>query len=94
MSSFEINDVDWFTAGTVGPKGERIFFLQAQAGAEIVSLKLEKQQVQAVADFLVELLADAHVGPGEVGPPAELAHRPAQHPASDHPGGYEVDRDS
>lgn len=58
MDSFEINEVDTFTTGTVGPKGERAFYLQARAGDRIVSLKLEKQQVHAMAEYLTELLAD------------------------------------
>ena len=59
MASFEIADVDSFTTGTIGPKGQRTFYLQAKAGASIVSLKLEKQQVMAMADYLEELLSDA-----------------------------------
>ena len=58
MASFEFSDVDAFTTGTVGPKGERIFFLQAVAGGSVVSLKLEKAQVLAMAQYLAELLAD------------------------------------
>lgn len=58
MSSIEINDVDSFTAGTVGPKGQRVFFLQARAASTTVSLKLEKQQVLALAQYLGELLSD------------------------------------
>ncbi len=55
---FEIGQVDSFTAGTVGPKGQRTFFLQAIANGTTVSLKLEKQQVLAMADHLSNLLAD------------------------------------
>lgn len=58
MSSFEIAQVDSFTTGTTGPQGERTFFLQAIAGDAVVSLKLEKQQVIAMAEYLAELLAD------------------------------------
>jgi len=45
-----------FVAGTVGPPGQRTFFLQARAGARLVSVSLEKQQVQALADRVDELL--------------------------------------
>lgn len=58
MSSIEFPEVDGFTIGTVGPKGQRTFFLQATAGDAVVSLKLEKQQVSAMAEYLGELLAD------------------------------------
>ena len=57
-SSFDLPDVDRFTAGTVGPPGERVFFLQAAAGGQVVTLRLEKAQVAALAGYLAELLAD------------------------------------
>jgi uncharacterized repeat protein (TIGR03847 family) len=45
-----------FVAGTVGPPGQRTFFLQAREGARLVSVSLEKQQVQALAERLDEML--------------------------------------
>ncbi len=45
-----------FIAGTVGPPGQRTFFLQARSGARLVSVSLEKQQVQALAERVDELL--------------------------------------
>ena len=45
-----------FVAGTVGPPGGRTFFLQARTGARVVSVSLEKQQVQALAERIDELL--------------------------------------
>ncbi len=56
--SFELHDVDSFTTGTVGPKGQRTFYLQARAGREVVSLVLEKQQVDALSGHLSRMLAD------------------------------------
>lgn len=47
-----------FVAGTVGPPGQRTFFLQARTGARVVSVALEKQQVQALAERIDELLDD------------------------------------
>ena len=38
-----------FTAGTVGPPGQRVFYLQAGAAAQLVTLRCEKQQVGASA---------------------------------------------
>ena len=70
MSSIEFAEVDGFTTGTVGPKGERIFFLQATAGDSVVSLKLEKQQVLAMAEYLDGLLADLPEIDDEVVAPA------------------------
>jgi uncharacterized repeat protein (TIGR03847 family) len=66
-SWIDLPDVDRFTTGTVGPPGERVFYLQAVAGAQIVSLKVEKGQVAALASYLAELLADLPVpGPEEL----------------------------
>lgn len=56
--SFDLPDVDAFVAGTVGPAGERVFFLQAVAGNQVVTLKVEKQQVIALADYLASMLTD------------------------------------
>jgi uncharacterized repeat protein (TIGR03847 family) len=57
-SSFELPDVDRFTAGTVGPPGQRVFYLQGVAGAQVVTLRLEKVQVAALAEYLADLLSD------------------------------------
>ncbi len=56
--SFDLPSPLRFTAGTVGEPGSRIFFLQAIGDAEVVTLKLEKQQVLALAEYLARLLAD------------------------------------
>ena len=58
MSEFDLPDVDRFTAGTIGEPGARVFYLQAIAGAQVVSLQLEKGQVGALAQYLAELLHD------------------------------------
>ena len=47
---------DRFVAGTVGQPGERQFFLQARDGARVVSVGLEKQQVQVLAERVDGLL--------------------------------------
>jgi uncharacterized repeat protein (TIGR03847 family) len=53
---FEFDPPDRFVAGTVGQPGERTFYLQASAGGRLVSVALEKVQVQALAEKLDELL--------------------------------------
>jgi uncharacterized repeat protein (TIGR03847 family) len=63
--SFELPDVDWVTVGTVGEPGHRTFYLQARRGSEVVTLKLEKQQVATMSQFLGEILSDLPT-PGEV----------------------------
>jgi len=57
-SAFDFRDPDHVTAGAVGPPGERVFYLQARQGGEVVSLRLEKQQVAALCDYLAGILAD------------------------------------
>lgn len=47
---------DRFIAGTVGEPGERTFYLQAVHEARVVSVLLEKQQVQVLADRMGMLL--------------------------------------
>jgi uncharacterized repeat protein (TIGR03847 family) len=59
--SFELPDVEWATVGTVGPPGQRTFYLQARQDDQMITLKLEKQQVAAIAQLLVELLSDLPV---------------------------------
>ena len=56
--SFDVADPIVFTAGTVGPPGKRVFYLQAQGDGVVVTIKCEKQQVGALADYLAGLLAD------------------------------------
>ena len=45
-----------FVAGTVGPPGQRTFFLQARSGARVTTVALEKQQVSVLAERIDELL--------------------------------------
>jgi uncharacterized repeat protein (TIGR03847 family) len=48
-----------FVAGTVGPPGQRTFFLQARDEGRITSVALEKQQVSILAERLDLLLDEA-----------------------------------
>jgi uncharacterized repeat protein (TIGR03847 family) len=45
-----------FVAGTVGQPGERQFYLQARDGGRVVSVALEKAQVQVLAERVDALL--------------------------------------
>ena len=56
--SYEFRDITHFTAGAVGKPGARTFFLQAGDVDRMVSVKLEKQQVVALATFLRSVLDD------------------------------------
>ena len=71
--SFELRDVDHCTVGTVGPPGQRVFYLQAAGEGELVTLRLEKQQVGALANYLRGALDDlAELADDEVGEAGEL----------------------
>lgn len=54
----ELNPATHLTIGTVGPPGERVFYLQGSRGADIVSLIIEKQQASMLASSLETLLED------------------------------------
>ena len=59
----EFDPPERFVVGTVGEPGQRTFFIQARAGARMVSVALEKQQVAALAERVDELL-DQVLGEG------------------------------
>ena len=54
--SFEIERPDHFTTGAVGPKGQRVFYLQVRQDGMVATFKVEKQQVQVLADYLERML--------------------------------------
>jgi uncharacterized repeat protein (TIGR03847 family) len=59
-----------FVAGTVGQPGDRTFYLQASdADGRIVSVALEKSQVQILADRMSELLDEVAARANTVIPP-------------------------
>lgn len=64
---------DRFIAGTVGEPGERSFYLQAVHDARVVSVLLEKQQVQVLADRMGMLLDEVARRFGAPVPPQATA---------------------
>jgi uncharacterized repeat protein (TIGR03847 family) len=68
----ELDPVDRITAGAVGEPGERTFFLQGRKGDRLVTLLVEKQQVQLLAASVVEILARIGREGGEGVPDDEL----------------------
>jgi uncharacterized repeat protein (TIGR03847 family) len=54
--SFDFDGPDHFTAGTIGPPGQRVFYVQARQARSLVTLKSEKEQVRALGEYLGELL--------------------------------------
>jgi uncharacterized repeat protein (TIGR03847 family) len=53
---FFFDPPDRFVAGTIGEPGNRTFFLQARKASQVVSVVLEKVQVQVLAERLDQLL--------------------------------------
>lgn len=56
-SSFDLPDLRSFAVGTEGPAGERVFYLQAVSESQVVTLRLEKQQVALLADYLARVIS-------------------------------------
>jgi uncharacterized repeat protein (TIGR03847 family) len=63
MSSFDLPSPDVFTAGTLGAPGQRVFYLQTRDDQLVVSVRCEKQQVAALADYFDGLLDDLEPAP-------------------------------
>jgi uncharacterized repeat protein (TIGR03847 family) len=55
---YDLSAPDRITVGTVGPVGERLFLLQCRQGPVLLTLKIEKQQVSVVADYLARIVRD------------------------------------
>ena len=55
---FLFDPVERVVVGTVGVPGERTFFVQARTGSRLVSVSLEKAQVAAIADRVLQILRE------------------------------------
>src|SRR5437867_12053014 len=66
----ELDPVDRITADAVGEAGARTFYLQARKDDHLVTLLVEKQQVQLLAASVVEILSRVGKETGQ-GPPEE-----------------------
>lgn len=58
---FELEAVDWITAGAVGEPGRRTFYVQARQGDELAVLLVEKDQVRLLGQLAQELLSRVDV---------------------------------
>jgi len=67
-ASFEFVAPDHFTAGAIGPPGQRVFYLQSREKGTLVTLKSEKEQVRALAQYLSGLLDKLPAAGGGVMP--------------------------
>jgi uncharacterized repeat protein (TIGR03847 family) len=66
----ELDPVDRITTGAIGPAGQRVFYLQGRQSDRVVTLLVEKQQVELLSASLVEILAHSGRETGE-GPTEE-----------------------
>lgn len=75
----EFDPTDWITASSIGPPGNRTFYVQAMKDGTYVALVVEKAQVRSMAELGQELLArlDITVTPDDVDSDLEL-HGPVQ----------------
>ncbi len=55
---YDLRPVDRITTGAIGPPGKRVFYLQARKEDQLVTLIVEKAQVQSLAIGLEQFLAD------------------------------------
>jgi uncharacterized repeat protein (TIGR03847 family) len=93
--SFELVDPQRLTVGAEGEPGRRLFFLQARRGPLLVTLKMEKVQVAALAAWIAKTLEDlpdlAHLPDDD-----ELEPEPFAEPAwavGSLGGSYDIDLD-
>ncbi|HKE53194.1 MAG TPA: DUF3090 family protein, partial [Actinomycetota bacterium] len=68
----EFERVDRITAGAVGEPGQRTFFIQAREGERLITILVEKEQVELLGTSILEILASSGGGPSPVSLPTEL----------------------
>lgn len=56
--SFDVSAPERLTVGAEGEPGHRLFFIQAREGGLLVTLKMEKVQVAALAAWIAKTLED------------------------------------
>ncbi len=71
-ASYDFPDTEHFTVGTIGPPGQRVFYLQAGVFGTVVTLKMEKQQVAALAEYLAEALREISDDPDSIVAEADI----------------------
>ena len=68
---YDLSEPERIIVGTVGPVGQRLFLLQCRQGPTLLTLKLEKQQVAVMAEYLAAIVKDQQ-RPGHVPEPGDL----------------------
>jgi uncharacterized repeat protein (TIGR03847 family) len=59
--SYDLEEVDWITAGAVGEPGRRTFYIQARRGHDLLAIVVEKTQVQWLSRHAQDLLSSVGV---------------------------------
>lgn len=58
MTTYDLGTPDRFTVGAVGEPGHRLFMLQCRQGRQLLTVKIEKQQVAVLASYLARLVKE------------------------------------
>jgi uncharacterized repeat protein (TIGR03847 family) len=61
----ELDRVDRITADAIGDPGQRVFYLQARQGRQLVTVLVEKQQVELLSASILEILSRIGMETGE-----------------------------
>jgi len=77
---YDLSTPERFTVGTVGPVGQRLFLLQCRQGPILLTLKIEKQQVSVLSDYLARIVR-GQTRPGHLPDDPELALEEPNEPA-------------
>ncbi len=56
--TFDLDLADRITAGAIGQPGQRVFYMQAHRGTQLVTMLAEKEQIASLATELMRLLDD------------------------------------
>jgi uncharacterized repeat protein (TIGR03847 family) len=70
-STFDINPVTHLTTGFIGQPGQRVFYLQARGETGLLTLIIEKQQLQALALGMQQFLSELKEKMPDLADPAE-----------------------
>jgi uncharacterized repeat protein (TIGR03847 family) len=73
---YDLNPVDAIVADAVGEPGQRTFFLQGRMGRQLVSVTLEKQEVNNLAISVLQLLAELEEKYPDLAPAARPGRAP------------------
>jgi uncharacterized repeat protein (TIGR03847 family) len=57
-TEINLNPVDFITVGTIGPKGRRVFHLQAGHEGKLISFTIEKEQARALSQAINEFIEE------------------------------------